>query len=369
MRTAADVGTRGMAAWQMPLIHRIFRRAFREIGRLIPDVAPAAPQRVAAVADHLAFTLNGLHYHHTTEDELVWPRLRERLDATEAALVERMDQQHQDIDREVARVRAATDAWVAAPDFATATRLSAAIDGLLVVMEAHLDEEERVVVPLIDRHLTPAEWEDLGRTAFAKFRPRERPIAMGQLLEVATPDEARRMFADLPAVVRLLWSVSGRRRYRRYVAGFRGKPINPLLLRLFRAAGPVSVRMYERSDGRRAGRAKGLPVLLVTVPGRRSGVEHTTPVVYFEVDGGYLVCGSGGGMQVEPQWFRNLRHAETARIRVGASSHPVAVRILPRAERDPVMRNVVLPRAPVFATYEKRSGRVIPMAVLTPLAR
>lgn len=369
MSASTDIGTDAMAAWQMPLIHRIFRRAFREIRQLVPEVAPAAPRRVAAVADHLAFTLNGLHYHHTTEDELIWPRLRERLDPADAALVERMDEQHHAIDREVARVRAAADVWVDAPGLGTATALSDAIDALLAVMEAHLDEEERVVVPLIDRHLTAAEWEELGRTAFEKFQPRERPIAMGQLLEVATEDEARRMFADLPPAVRLLWAVAGKRGYRRYVARFRGKPINPVLLRLFRAAGPISVRMYERSDGRRAGTAKGLPVLLVTVPGRRSGIEHTTPVVHFEVDDGYLVCGSGGGMQPEPQWFRNLRRSETARIRVGADAHPVTVRVLPRAERDAVMRDVVLPRAPVFARYEERSGRVIPMAVLTPLAR
>jgi deazaflavin-dependent oxidoreductase (nitroreductase family) len=367
MSTATEAGTGGMAAWQMPLIHRIFRHAFREIRRLVPDVAPSAPKRVAAVADFLTFTLDGLHHHHTTEDQLVWPKLRERLTATEVALVERMNEQHQAIDREVTRVRDANAAWVAAPGPSTATSLAESLGSLLTVVEAHLDEEERVVVPLIDRHVAPHEWEELGRTAFEKFQPRERPIAMGQMLEVARDDEGQRMLADLPAVVRVLWAVAGRRQYRRYISAVRGKPMNPVLLRLFRSANTLAVRAYRRSRGRLGGSAKGLPVLLITVPGRRSGRERTTPVAYFEVDGGYLVSGSGGGMAPEPQWFRNLRRTDRATVEIGGDRHPVAPRVLDRVERDRALHEVVLPRAPVFATYERRSGRVIPFALLTPL--
>jgi deazaflavin-dependent oxidoreductase (nitroreductase family) len=367
MSTVTEIGTGGMAAWQMPLIHRIFRHAFREIRRLVPDVAPTAPARVAAVADHLRFTLDGLHHHHTTEDELVWPKLRERLGEADAALVERMDAQHHAIDDEVARVRAASDAWAADPGPGTAAPLTDAIDGLLAVMEAHLDEEERVVVPLIDAHVSAAEWEELGRTAFEKFQPRERPIAMGQMLEVAQDDEGQRMLADLPAAIRVLWAVAGRRQYRRYIGAVRGKPVNPVLMRLFRSANPLAVRLYRRSGGKRGGTAKGLPVLLVTVRGRRSGLERTTPVAYFEVDGAYLVSGSGGGMAPEPQWFRNLRRADRAMVEVGRDVRPVAARVLDRPERDRVWADVVLPRAPFFAKYEERSGRVIPLALLTPV--
>ena len=60
-----------------------------------------------------------------------------------------------------------------------------------------------------------------GKTAFDKFRPTQRFTAMGQMLEVATPDEAAKMLADLPAPVRLVWRLVGRRRYARYVATFR----------------------------------------------------------------------------------------------------------------------------------------------------
>ena len=50
---------------------------------MVPEVPPSDTTRVAAVADHLDFLLDGLHMHHTTEDDLIWPKLlqRTRLDA------------------------------------------------------------------------------------------------------------------------------------------------------------------------------------------------------------------------------------------------------------------------------------------------
>lgn len=367
MTVTLKTGTGGMAAWQMPLIHRIFRQGLREVRRLVAEVPPMATARSRAVDAHLGFLLDGLHHHHTGEDEMVWPVLNERLGA-QAHLVARMEPQHRRIDEEVTRVRDASARWAEQPVPELATALTTALRTLLEVLEKHLDEEERVVVPLIDAHLSATEWGDMGRRIFERFAPRERPIAMGQLLEVASDEEARLMFSDLPLLVRALWAVAGRRQYRRYIGAVRGKPLNPLLRRAFRAANPLAVGLYRRSGGRRGGRAKGLPVLLITVGGRRTGEDHTTPVVYFDVDDGYLVCGTGGGMAPEPQWFRNLRRTDHARIQVGADARVVTVRVLDRAERDRALNDAVLPRAPFFAKYEERSGRVIPIALLTPAA-
>src|SRR2546430_235463 len=66
---------------------------------------------------------------------------------------------------------------------------------MLAELEAHLDEEERDVVPLIAAHLTKAEWAQVGKKAFDKFTPAQRFIAMGQMLEVARPAEAAAMTA------------------------------------------------------------------------------------------------------------------------------------------------------------------------------
>jgi deazaflavin-dependent oxidoreductase (nitroreductase family) len=138
--------------------------------------------------------------------------------------------------------------------------------------------------------------------------------------------------------------------------------------RLMRTGNRLAVFLYRRSNGRIGGTARGRTrVLLLTVPGRRTGTPHTTPVSYFEDGGGYLVTGTGGGTKQDPQWFGNLRAAARAHVEVGPRHLDVDVHVPSGAERDRLWREVVLARAPSFATYEEKSGRVIPVAVLTPV--
>jgi iron-sulfur cluster repair protein YtfE (RIC family) len=211
----------GPAAREMPIIHRIFRRQFAESRALVLQAPAAGAPRVDAVADHLGFLLDGLHMHHTTEDDLIWPKLLDR-SGLDAPLVQRMEAQHQQIDASVEEVRAATTAWRLDPTPTTSSTLADRIDEFLVVLEEHLDEEERVVVPLIDRHLTEAEWQEVGQRGFEKFTPAQRWIATGQMVEVATPEETAMMFGQLPPPVKVLWHLIGKRKYRRYITSVRG---------------------------------------------------------------------------------------------------------------------------------------------------
>ena len=143
--------------------------------------------------------------------------------------------------------------------------------------------------------------------------------------------------------------------------------MNPVVRRLARGANAAAVALYRWSGGRIGGTAAGrIPVLLLTVAGRTSGLPRTTPVSYFAHDGAYLVVGSGGGSRAEPQWMRNLRAAPRAHVQVKAEQHDVAVRMAEGEERDRLWRDVVVQRAPAFARYETKSGRTMPIAVLTP---
>lgn len=108
-------------------------------------------------------------------------------------------------------------------------------------------------------------------------------------------------------------------------------------------------------------------VLMITSPGRRSGLPRSTMVRYLDHDGGYLVWGTGSGSPRDPDWFRNLRHSPRARVEIGREAQDVDVEELTGAERDQVWREVVLARAPGVARYEKKAGRVIPVAVLRPV--
>jgi deazaflavin-dependent oxidoreductase (nitroreductase family) len=139
---------------------------------------------------------------------------------------------------------------------------------------------------------------------------------------------------------------------------------------LFRVGTALTVSLYRRTGGRLGGTAAGgRPVLLLTVRGRKSGVDRTVPVTYFEDGESYLVVGSGGGMPTHPQWVRNLAAAPTARIQVQRQHLGVTVEQLDGDERSAAWRDVVVARAPSFAGYERRSGRAIPIFRLVPQRR
>lgn len=214
-RTVADVAptkSTGCDPWQMALIHRLIRAGFqqaRDAVRGNPDAG-----RIPAVAEYTQFQLDGLHAHHSSEDEHLWPRLRERA-AMSSDLVERMEQQHERLHLAIDMTRQNLDVWSADPTADTAAELANSLDAVLAGLAEHLGEEEQHVVPLIAAHITEEEWEALGKASFAKFKPNQRFTAMGELLRTATPEEATRQMAGLPLPVRVIWRFVGRPKYER----------------------------------------------------------------------------------------------------------------------------------------------------------
>jgi deazaflavin-dependent oxidoreductase (nitroreductase family) len=139
--------------------------------------------------------------------------------------------------------------------------------------------------------------------------------------------------------------------------------------KVFAAGNRAAAWVYRRTKGRVGGSAKGVPVLVLTVPGRKTGVPRSVPVAFFEHGDGYLVAASAGGGKADPQWIHNLGAAGKAHITVYDNQYEVDARIADSAERDELWQEVVLARAPFFAKYEEKSGRTIPVALLTTDSR
>ena len=136
--------------------------------------------------------------------------------------------------------------------------------------------------------------------------------------------------------------------------------------RMARRGNAIGLWIHRRFHGRLDSGGTAT-VLMLTSPGRRSGLPRSVMVRYLDHDGGYLVWGTGSGSPSEPDWFRNLRRASRARVEIGTTSRDVVPRILEGEERDRVWREVVLAAAPRVAKYEAKAGRIIPVAVLRPL--
>ena len=203
--------------WEMALIHRLIRRGFEQSRDLLRSADSSA--RAEHIAGYLDFHLTGLHAHHSTEDELLWPALRERAQLSDT-LIERMEAKHTALHDGVERVRRKLGTWRADPSTAGSEAVAAAVDTVIERLDEHLAEEERDIVPQIATHVTQAEWDDLGQVAFSKFTPRQRFTAMGEMLTTADPEEAARMLAGLP--IKIIWRLFGRRGYDRSMARLRG---------------------------------------------------------------------------------------------------------------------------------------------------
>ena len=136
--------------------------------------------------------------------------------------------------------------------------------------------------------------------------------------------------------------------------------------RLVRIGNRIGVWMYRASDGRILS-TKNAKVLMITTPGRRTGVLHSTCVRYLDTPEGFLVWGTASGAPSDPDWFRNLRKAKVADVQVGAKTLRARPHELLAEERDTAWRDVVLAQAPEVEKYSQRAGRTIPVALLEPI--
>jgi len=142
--------------------------------------------------------------------------------------------------------------------------------------------------------------------------------------------------------------------------------MNPVMNKAIQAGTKANVWLYRRTNGRAGGRGMGrLPLLLLTVPGRTSGTPRTVPVAYFDHHGGYIVVGTGmGGTKETPQWLLNLKAAGKSRIRIRDQEYDVNAHLASGAERDELWPQIAA-RAPHFAKWQERTGRTLPIVVLT----
>ena len=142
--------------------------------------------------------------------------------------------------------------------------------------------------------------------------------------------------------------------------------MSTLKRRLTRAGNRIGVWMYRTLDGRLSSGSKDVHVLLITTPGRRTGIQRSTCVRFLEAPAGFVVWGTGSGSPSDPDWFRNLRKVEVADVQVMARHLRVRPRELVGAERGAIWNDVVIAQAPDVAKYARKAGRTIPVAVLQP---
>ena len=109
----------------------------------------------------------------------------------------------------------------------------------------------------------------------------------------------------------------------------------------------------------------GLPVVLLTMRGARSGKVRKVPLMRVEHDGTYAVVGSQGGAPKDPQWVHNLRADPRITLQDGTTVTDVVARQVGDAERDTWWERCVAAYPP-YAEYQTKTDRLIPVFVLEP---
>jgi deazaflavin-dependent oxidoreductase (nitroreductase family) len=123
---------------------------------------------------------------------------------------------------------------------------------------------------------------------------------------------------------------------------------------------------YRTSGGRLGSRIAGMPVLLLTTAGRRSGRRRTTPLTYLTTTQGLVLIASAGGSDRSPAWALNLMAQPVAEIRLGRRVVPVRARPTTGEERHGLWR-LVVSTWPGYARYQARTTREIPVFLLEEL--
>jgi hypothetical protein len=210
------------------VVHRLVRRELR----LLADLATWAPddeaERTATLTRHAELVGKVLLHHHAVERDLVWPALLRTVpeDAADSvrALLGEWTERCGRIDHMLRDVSTAARQWAVAATpparraFATACRaLADAVDG-------QTDDEERLLLPLLEAHLEPADWAAIAQSAHCRLTAREQLLVLGLALEDSSAADRVRLLGGLSPATRSAWRFYGGRQYRAAVVRLRGAP-------------------------------------------------------------------------------------------------------------------------------------------------
>lgn len=212
MTASADTATARPDTSEMVMVHNAFRYHFRALPDLVRGVDTGDIARARRVVEFFEEMSDGLHHHHTTEDELMWPILLDRV-RTDHELVLRMEEQHERIAELNAIAVGQSKVFATAADLVVRAELADTLAALAAALDEHMGEEEHHILPLVERVLTVPEWNALGETARAHIPKDRQLVFFGFMLQACTPDERRRFLQEVPLFARLMWRLVGKRTY------------------------------------------------------------------------------------------------------------------------------------------------------------
>jgi hypothetical protein len=204
---AARHGSGGADLTIMNAAHDALRHDLAALARSAQGAGRRGPDEQRSVAAGWQLFKRQLHLHHTAEDDLVWPPLRERLagSADSLSVLDEMEAEHARIDPLLAAVDAGFAVAGQAGGHPGTGRLGDAVDALAASLTGHLTHEEKDGLPLIGEALTAAQWRRVGfRIARRNGLPAGGEM-FSWMLSAASADQVAGITRQLPPPARILY--------------------------------------------------------------------------------------------------------------------------------------------------------------------
>jgi deazaflavin-dependent oxidoreductase (nitroreductase family) len=124
------------------------------------------------------------------------------------------------------------------------------------------------------------------------------------------------------------------------------------------------MRNYLATDGADGHIWRGVPTLLLTTTGSKSGAERMLPLIYGEDDGDYIIIASKGGYLDHPAWYNNLVAQPQVSVQVAADKFSATATTVTDARRQKLW-DIMAEIWPPYIEYQQKTDRHIPVVVLT----
>jgi deazaflavin-dependent oxidoreductase (nitroreductase family) len=123
---------------------------------------------------------------------------------------------------------------------------------------------------------------------------------------------------------------------------------------------------FRTHSGKVGGRFEGRTLLLLHTKGAKSGQERINPVAYVKDGDRFVVIASKGGADTNPAWYYNIVANSQVTVEVGTKTFQAEAAVAEEPERTRLY-NKMVDMMPSFDDYRRKTTRVIPVIVLTPV--
>jgi hemerythrin-like domain-containing protein len=214
----------------MRIVHDALRRDLARATDALTEPGRTSPHQRRAIGEHLTWMMQFLHAHHASEDDGLYPLVRERAggDAEVLAVLDRMHCGHEAVATAIAQVEAASATLAADGSDDAARRTIDSLDALGGALLPHLHDEEVDAMPIVSRLVTNSEWQAIEQEHNLDPKSTAELAFEGHwLLDGASDVDRATVVGLVPPIQRFLLLHGYARRYRRHAAACWGAGEQP----------------------------------------------------------------------------------------------------------------------------------------------